>query len=79
VAERELDLTHRRKLARVAVTLSKSELRALDDFRFMMRLPSRTAAFREILRRALRATVDQVGMRADGRPRRTAGRGRLIH
>jgi len=33
--------------------LSADELGAIDDFRFEQRMPSRTAALREILRRGL--------------------------
>jgi hypothetical protein len=35
--------------------LAQEELRALDDFRFAKRMPTRAAAIREILRRGLRA------------------------
>jgi hypothetical protein len=38
---------------RLQVLLSKDELVALEKFRFENRVPSRSAAFREILRRAL--------------------------
>ena len=40
---------------RLQVMLSPEELRALDDFRFQKRMPSRAAAVREILRRGLAA------------------------
>ena len=33
--------------------LSEAELKALDDWRFARRMPSRTAAIRELLRRGL--------------------------
>jgi hypothetical protein len=38
---------------RLQVMLTADELRALDDFRFKSRMPSRAAAIREILRRGL--------------------------
>lgn len=38
---------------RLQVLLSKAELIAVDEFRFENRMPSRAAAVREILRRAL--------------------------
>lgn len=40
---------------RLQIMLEKSELVALDDFRFGNRLPSRAAAVRELLRRGLTA------------------------
>ena len=40
---------------RLQVMLTAEELRALDDFRFKRRMPSRAAAIREILRRGLAA------------------------
>jgi metal-responsive CopG/Arc/MetJ family transcriptional regulator len=38
---------------RLQVMLSPSELKALDDFRFEHRMPSRAAAVRELLRQGL--------------------------
>jgi hypothetical protein len=35
--------------------LTKAELRALDDWRFMKRMPSRASAIRELLKRGLAA------------------------
>jgi hypothetical protein len=40
---------------RLQVMLTQNELRALDDFRFKRRMPSRAAAIRELLRRGLAA------------------------
>jgi hypothetical protein len=40
---------------RLQVMLTDHELRALDDFRFKRRMPSRAAAIRELLRRGLAA------------------------
>ena len=42
---------------RLQIMLSDEELVALDDWRFAMRMPSRAAAIRELLRRGL-ADVD---------------------
>ena len=39
--------------------LADSELKAVDDFRFRFRLPSRAAAVRELLKRGLEA--DETG------------------
>jgi len=41
---------------RLQIMLEADELRALDDFRFANRMPSRAAAVRELLRRGLTAT-----------------------
>nr|WP_249730112.1 MULTISPECIES: hypothetical protein [unclassified Chelatococcus] len=38
---------------RLQIMLDADELRALDDFRFAERMPSRAAAVRELLRRGL--------------------------
>ena len=40
---------------RLQIMLNRSELVALDDWRFQKRMPSRAAAIREILRRGLAA------------------------
>lgn len=40
---------------RLQVMLSPAEFRALDDWRFEKRMPSRAAAVRELLRRGLAA------------------------
>lgn len=40
---------------RLQVMLSPEEFRALDDWRFAQRMPSRAAAVRELLRRGLAA------------------------
>jgi metal-responsive CopG/Arc/MetJ family transcriptional regulator len=49
---------------RLQVMLTMEELKALDDFRFKRRMPSRAAAIREILRRGLSA--DGFKAAADG-------------
>lgn len=40
---------------RLQIMLTSSELKALDDWRFSKRMPSRAAAIRELLRRGLSA------------------------
>jgi hypothetical protein len=40
---------------RLQVMLTPDELRAIDDFRFSRRMPSRAAAVRELMRRGLAA------------------------
>lgn len=40
---------------RLQIMLTEEELRALDDWRFAQRMPSRAAAVRELLRRGLAA------------------------
>jgi hypothetical protein len=40
---------------RLQIMLTEDELRALDDWRFTRRMPSRAAAVRELLRRGLAA------------------------
>lgn len=40
---------------RLQIMMSQAEIRALDDWRFAKRMPSRAAAVRELLRRGLNA------------------------
>jgi hypothetical protein len=40
---------------RLQIMLSPEELKAVDDFRFQTRMPSRAAAVRELLKRGLAA------------------------
>lgn len=40
---------------RLQIMLTRAELRALDDWRFMKRMPSRASAIRELLKRGLAA------------------------
>jgi hypothetical protein len=56
---------------RLQIMLEESELRALDDFRFENRMPSRAAAIRELLRRGLDAAA--VPVPADGAGSSTFG------
>jgi hypothetical protein len=49
---------------RLQIMLESVELRALDDFRYANRMPSRAAAVRELLRRGLAVTgysIDESG------------------
>lgn len=49
-------MSHEKKRTeRLQVLLDDDELKALDDWRFQMRMPSRAAAIRELLRRGLNA------------------------
>jgi hypothetical protein len=50
-----MDADERLRGERLQVMLTQDELRALDDFRFKRRMPSRAAAIRELLRRGLAA------------------------
>lgn len=43
------------RIERLQVMLDAYELKALDDWRFQKRMPSRSAAVREIIRRGLAA------------------------
>jgi hypothetical protein len=56
---------------RLQIMLSDDELAALDDWRFAMRMPSRAAAIRELLRRGL-ADID-VKKAANGRKSKDFG------
>ncbi len=52
---------------RMQIMLDAAELKAVDDFRFSRRMPSRAAAIRELLRRGLLAegfSFADVGMRS---------------
>jgi metal-responsive CopG/Arc/MetJ family transcriptional regulator len=43
------------RIERLQVMLDAHELKALDDWRFLKRMPSRSSAVREIIRRGLAA------------------------
>jgi metal-responsive CopG/Arc/MetJ family transcriptional regulator len=45
---------------RLQIMLNEDELRALDDWRFSRRMPSRASAIRELLRRGLAAEGAQI-------------------
>ena len=51
---------------RLQIMLEAEELKALDDFRYTNRMPSRAAAVRELLRRGLAAVGYSVGQDGDG-------------
>jgi hypothetical protein len=46
---------------RLQIMLDRDELRAVEDFRFAQRMPSRAAAVRELLRRGLAAEGYEIG------------------
>jgi hypothetical protein len=46
---------NREREERLQIMLAENELKAVDDFRFRFRLPSRAAAVRELLKRGLEA------------------------
>jgi hypothetical protein len=46
---------HPMRPERLQIMLNPGELRAIDDFRFRSRMPSRAAAVRELLKRGLLA------------------------
>lgn len=53
---------------RLQIMLDEAELKALDDFRYQNRMPSRAAAIRELLRRGLAGVgynVDITGARSE--------------
>lgn len=50
---------------RLQIMLTAEEIRALDDWRFTRRMPSRAAAIRELLKRGL--AVDGVDLETAGR------------
>jgi hypothetical protein len=55
---------NREREERLQIMLSAHELRAIDDFRFKYRLPSRAAAVRELMKRGLEAI--STGPASDG-------------
>jgi len=56
---------------RLQIMLNADELAALDDWRFMKRMPSRAAAIRELLRRGL--AVEGVQLAQPGQHSRNFG------
>lgn len=50
---------------RLQIMLSPDEVRALDDWRFKSRMPSRAAAIRELLKRGL--AVDGIQFETEGK------------
>ena len=49
------DLKYTAREERLQVMLTPAEVKALDDFRFKSRMPSRASAIRELLKRGLAA------------------------
>jgi hypothetical protein len=57
----------RQRAERLQIMLNPDELRAVDDFRFSKRMPSRASALRELLKRGLAAeggALAAVGMKS---------------
>jgi hypothetical protein len=57
----------RQRAERLQFMLNPDELRAIDDFRFSRRMPSRASALRELLKRGLAAegfALATVGMKS---------------
>ena len=50
---------------RLQIMLTTEEIRALDDWRFTRRMPSRAAAIRELLKRGL--AVEGIDLDTDGK------------
>ena len=48
-------MTELKRPERLQIMLTEDELKALDDWRFMRRMPSRASAIRELLKRGLAA------------------------
>ena len=60
-----LAMPDRTRPERLQIMLDADELRALDDWRFARRMPSRASAIRELLRRGL--AVEGVGLATAGK------------
>lgn len=58
-------MADRSRPERLQIMLSPDEMRALDDWRFARRMPSRASAIRELLKRGL--AVDGVDLQTGGR------------
>ncbi|OWY04648.1 hypothetical protein B6V75_00390 [Thioclava sp. F1Mire-8] len=58
---------HGKRLTRLQIMVSDDEIKALDDWRFSQRMPSRAAAIRELLRRGLGAEgyIGEAGKQGD--------------
>jgi len=56
---------------RLQIMLSAEEIKALDDWRFAQRMPSRAAAIRELLKRGL--AVDGIDLETVGKASSTFG------
>lgn len=61
-------MTDLKRPERLQIMLTDEELKALDDWRFVRRMPSRAAAIRELLKRGLAAEgIDVPNSRAKSR------------
>ena len=68
MAEKTLKGNDLQRGERLQIMLDDTELKALDDFRYTNRMPSRAAAIRELLRRGLAGSgygVDITGARSE--------------
>jgi hypothetical protein len=65
------DAEMQKREERLQIMLEAPELRALDDFRFRARMPSRSAAIRELIRRGPAAEGFEVA--PDGQPSSSFG------
>jgi hypothetical protein len=64
-------VAERNRPERLQIMLHAEELRALDDWRFTRRMPSRASAIRELLRRGL--AVEGITFDTEGRPSASFG------
>lgn len=53
-----------KRTEKLQLMLDPTELRAIDDWRFANRMPSRAAAIRELLRRGLRTDTEMTAPEA---------------
>ncbi len=53
--QRDGELSDLNREQRLQIMLTEEELQAIDDWRFQLRMPTRAAAVRELLRRGLAA------------------------
>jgi hypothetical protein len=64
---------------RMQIMLRSDELRAIDDFRFANRMPSRAAAVRELLRRGIAAAGYSIDHAADDQDFGVIASGSVTH
>ena len=57
------------RLQRLQVMLAPNELKAIEDWRYHKRMPSRSAAVRELLRRGLSAMASPPGTANEAIPK----------
>ena len=56
--------SHKKRSERLQVMLDIDELKYIDSWRFMYRMPSRAAAIRALIREGLKATMDPAELKA---------------